>query len=214
MEQTEDLKEKFIQDLLSKDPAKLVSLWLLERVPYIFEDNRELFIDWKLKFAKKINIDSNSILLVGSSCVGLSLNPYKNYRRFDDHSDVDVAVVSEYFFNVSWRFFKNLGAKRFSLTPKEIESIKDHEKKYVFWGTITTDNILPLLPFGPEWQRAISDMSGTYPINNRVLKIRLYKDFDSLRGYHESNLKKLRNDYFKQQGDVECQSTFKLPLEQ
>ena len=193
LDSSSDLKIKFQQDLLSKDPEKMVSLWLLEKIPYIFHDDQELFIDWKITLAQKLQVNVASIILVGSSCVGLSLNPYKNYRSFNQSSDIDIAVVSDYYFNEAWRFFRNLGVRIHSLRPKEKQIIDEHVRKYIYWGTIATDHILPLFPFGRKWQQALLEMSQVCPTQGRELKIRLYKDFESLRGYHINNLIDLRS---------------------
>lgn len=190
---SDNLTTQFKNDLLNKELEKLVSLWIIEKLPILFEGNHELFVDWKYALAKKIDVDMTSIILVGSSSVGISLNPYKNYRLFNERSDVDVAVISEYYFNEAWRFFRHLGSRIHSLSPKEKQSIEDHVTKYIYWGTIATDNILPLFPFGYKWQSALNEMSLVHPTTNRTMKIRLYKDFESLRGYHLNNLRELRN---------------------
>lgn len=92
----EILKEKFVTHLLTKPPEKIVSYWIMERVPHVFNDNLELYIDWKHALANKIKVDSASILIIGSSSVGISLNPNKNYRDFNNESDIDVAIISDY----------------------------------------------------------------------------------------------------------------------
>jgi hypothetical protein len=190
---SDSLKTHFLDELLSKSPEKIASLWLLERIPHVFQDDRELFIDWKMNLASRLKVDTASVLLVGTSCVGVSLNPYKNYKLFDDSSDVDVAVVSDYHFNEAWRALRNLGSRRYSLQPREQQSVDDHVKKYIYWGTIAADYILPLFPFGRVWERALSEMANISPTKGRSLKARIYKDFESLRGYHVNNLRKLRD---------------------
>lgn len=197
---SEYLKAQFIQELLSKSPEKMTSLWVLERIPHVFNEERELFVDWKLALATKLQIDSGSILLVGSSCVGISLHPYKNYRAFNETSDIDVAIVSDYYFTESWRTLRNLGAQFHKLPPTWKSDIKKHVENYIYWGTIATDYILPLLPFGPQWQKALLEMSIIPPTNKRTIKVRIYRDFESLRSYHTKNIRELR-DKALTQGD-------------
>lgn len=188
-----ELKSRFVQELIAKEPEKIASLWLLERIPYVFDDNLEAYIDWKHSLSQRIGIDSNSLLLVGSSCAGVSLSPYKNYKPFDDSSDIDVAVVSDYHFNEAWRTLRNLGSRIHRLRPKERQSVDDHVKKYIYWGTIATDYILPLFPFHKQWEEALKSMSEVYPTQGREIKARIYKDFESLRNYHLNNLRSLRD---------------------
>ncbi len=187
------MAQVLIQELISKGPEKIASLWLLDRIPHIFQDNRELYIDWKFALAQKLRVDSASVLIVGSGCVGMSLNPYKNYKTYDENSDVDVAIVSDYYFNEAWRALRNLGSRIHSLPPRERQSVEDHVKRYIYWGTIASDHILPLFPFGRKWEQALAEMSSINPTNGRSIKARIYKDFESLRGYHVNNLKDLRD---------------------
>jgi hypothetical protein len=162
-------------------------------VPHVFNQDRELFIDWKHILAKKLAVDTASVLLVGSGCVGMSLNPYKNYRLFTPSSDIDIALVSDYYFSVAWRSLRNLGSRIHSLLPKERQSVNDHVQKYIYWGTIATDHILPLFPFSKRWHEALQHMSSMHPTDGRHIKIRLYKDFESLRAYHINNFRELRD---------------------
>ena len=187
------LKEKFHKDLLDKGPEMVVSLWLLEKVPCLFNNDYELYITWKMTLAKKLGIDIASILLVGSGCVGISLNPDKNYKLFDSTSDIDVAIVSDYYFSEAWKCLRNLGSRIYTLQQREKQIVEEHVRKYIYWGTITTDWILPLFPFNKIWQQALSEMAKVHPTENREIKIRLYKDFESLRGYHINHFRNIRN---------------------
>ncbi len=72
------------------------------------------------------------------------------------------------------------------------QSVRDHVHKYIYWGTIATDKLLPYLPFGKKWLEALDQMSRIAPTVGRDIKIRVYKDFDSLRSYQVNNLKNLR----------------------
>jgi hypothetical protein len=189
-----ELRSRFIDELIAKGPEKITSLWLLERIPYVFDGDLESYIDWKHTLSRKIGIDSNSLLLVGSGCVGVSLSLHKNYKAFDKHSDIDVAVVSDYHFNEAWRTLRNLGTRIHGLRPKERQSVENHVRKYIYWGTIATDHILPLFPFAQQWEDALMSMSGVKPTEDREIKARIYKDFESLRNYHLINLRSLRNN--------------------
>lgn len=107
--------------------------------------------------------------------------------------DIDVAVISDYFFNTSWRFLRNLGSDIHSMPQSAKQSVRDHVQKYIYWGTIATDKILPYLPFGKQWAKALDEMSKENPTRGRVIKARIYKDFESLRAYQVNNLKNLRS---------------------
>jgi hypothetical protein len=69
-----------------------------------------------------------------------------------------------------------------------------HQKTYVFAGTIATDSILALLPFGSEWQSVLDAMARRPPTTDRDIRLRIYRDYDSLRHYQASGIERLRND--------------------
>lgn len=189
----ESIRAEFLRELITSPPDIIASLWILNRVPFPFNGDAKSYELWRNKLAALVEVDSSEILITGSGAFGISLNPYKNYRAFDEKSDIDVAIVSEYFFNVSWRYLRNLGAAKHAMTPAAKQSVRDHVEKYIYWGTIATDKLLPYMPFGKKWMYALEEMSKESPTNGRSIKARIYKDFDSLRAYQVNNLKNLRS---------------------
>lgn len=51
--------------------------------------------EFKLYMSKKLEIHVNNIAIVGSAKMGFSLSPDKNYRTFNDESDIDLVLVSD-----------------------------------------------------------------------------------------------------------------------
>lgn len=188
----EEIKNTFISELLSKPPELMASVWIIDRIPLLFGEDRERYASWRYQLAKGLGVDPSSLVVTGSCAFGVSLNPNKNYRFFDAQSDVDVAVISDYHFTNAWRALRNLGAERHGFSPATKQSVKDHMSKYIYWGTIATDRILPILPFGKEWSEVIEKMQHTSPTDGRKIKARIYRDFESLRAYQVNNLKNLR----------------------
>ena len=188
----EEIKEEFLEDLVSSPPDLVASVWILNRTPHPFNGDTRLYEGWRRELAKRIDVDSSEIIITGSSAFGISLNPYKNFRYFDNNSDIDVAVISEHYFTLSWRFLRNLGSGIHGLPQPAKQSVRDHVQKYIYWGTIATDKLLPYLPYGKKWLDALSYMSEIDPTLGRDGKVRIYKDFDSLRSYQVNNLKNLR----------------------
>ncbi|MEQ3724350.1 hypothetical protein [Alcanivorax sp.] len=187
-----EVKREFLEDLVSAPPDLVASVWILNRTPYPFDGDTRLYENWRRELAQRIEVDSSEIVVTGSGAFGVSLNPNKNFREFNCRSDIDVAVISDYFFTSSWRYLRNLGSGIHGLPQPAKQSVRDHVQKYIYWGTIATDKLLPYLPFGKKWLEALDDMSKIAPTVGRDIKIRVYKDFDSLRSYQVNNLKNLR----------------------
>lgn len=185
-----DLKKEIVDE----HSAFVTSKWVLERIPFIFSDDLEKFIDWKERLSNLIGVDGKSISITGSAAVGYSLNPSKNFKEFDEQSDIDVAIISGYYFDIAWHTLRNLGPKRHSLTSKEKFSIKDHRERLIYWGTIATDKIVQILPFGESWLMAIDQMKKIDPTIDKEINFRIYKDFESLREYQSDCINKLKDN--------------------
>jgi hypothetical protein len=194
----DDKREQFFDDLLTKPLSFVVSKWIIDCSPHIFLNQPVECIMWKEKLSSLIGIDSRSIVITGSAGVGFSLNPSKNFRKYNANSDIDVAVISNHYFDISWHALRNLGTKRHGL-PEELKaSVQDHVKRLIYWGTIATDKILSILPFGKEWDEALTKMKSEPATQDREINIRIYKDFESLRAYNINNLNNLKNIVLEQ----------------
>jgi hypothetical protein len=187
------MSEIFKDDLVTAEISFITSKWITERVPHIFSNDLENYIRWKEQLSSKIGVDSKSIVITGSASVGFSLNPDKNLRTFSDASDIDIAIVSQYYFDISWHFLRNLGTKMYSYSPKEKNAIEDHRKRLIYWGTIATDKIIQILPFGLQWVIALDEMANIEPTKGRQINARIYKDFEALRAYYLNNLKTIKD---------------------
>ncbi|MBZ0158737.1 hypothetical protein [Candidatus Methylomirabilis sp.] len=174
--------------------TEFISLYLFDRVPHIFGDDRRSFLSWKGALAKAIEVDPACITLVGSSAVGISLNPSKGFRPFDSGSDVDVGVISHYHFTVAWRFLRTQGHRRTHVDAKTRVAWDEHVKCYIYWGTIATDRLLGILPFGKKWLAALTTMAQTSPTVGRDINLRIYSDYESLRAYQIWSAQRARED--------------------
>ncbi|NKJ47363.1 hypothetical protein CIC12_11530 [Burkholderia sp. SG-MS1] len=178
--------------ILEKDPRDFVSHYLFEPIPFAFSSDMALWISWKTTLANGLEVDPHDIVLTGSGAIGYSLNPAKKFRKFDDRSDFDCGVISSHHFEMAWRYLRYQRPSWLSLTQDVRNAIKMHSSNYVFSGTIATDKILPLLPFGQTWQKALDKVGALNPANGRDVKLRIYKDYDSLRQYQAYGIGRLR----------------------
>lgn len=185
-------REDLIQSLRDNTPAVFVETHLFDRIPAIFDGDRSLFVNWKRDLAKRIDVDPACITIVGSAATGASLNPFKNFKPFDAESDVDVAVVSPHHFTIAWRYLRMNGARRLRVDVRTRNAWDEHAKRYVYWGTIATDRLLGVLPFGLNWLKAISAVAQIDPTIGRTVNLRIYSDYDSLRAYHVQGVRSLR----------------------
>lgn len=186
------VEQKYLDELandVDKGPDDfVVSKWIIERIPSIFNGDYEEFIKTKLFIANRLGIDSCSVIFVGSSCTGFSLNPDKDFKIFDELSDIDIAIISHHYFNIAWHWMKSvdIGLQK----GKVRYSIAQHRSHYIFDGTIATDSFLTYLPFGNEWNSVIKELEKNPIFCGREVHFRLYQDHKSLIDYHRNNVKR------------------------
>lgn len=188
---------EFKTALESKSPEGFVEHALFDRVPHIFGGDRAQYVFWKRALAQQLGVDAACLTIVGTAALGWSLNPEKNLKPFDGESDVDVAVISPHHFTISWRYLRTETARRMSIDRKTRIAWDLHATNYVYWGTIATDKLLGILPFGELWLKATTTMASLTPTLNRDIKFRIYNDFESLRSYQTRSVKKARENLFR-----------------
>lgn len=184
--------------ILAKEPKSFVSHHIFERIPFAFRDDRALWIEWKQILADLIDVDPQDIVMTGSAAIGFSLNPYKGFKAFDSASDFDCGVVSGHYFDVAWCYLRQLRVSWLTLPARSREAITRHRTNHIFAGTIAADKLLALLPFGQAWQSALENMALIDPTKGRDVKLRIYKDFESLRYYQATGIEKLRDQISEQ----------------
>lgn len=181
-------------DVLGTPPDWCATKWIFERPPFLFNELEPANLwTWKSQLAGGLSVDPKNVLVTGSAAVGVSLNPAKALKAFDQESDVDVAVISTHHFDLAWRALRGLGTQRFKLTRAQQIALEEHVRRYIYWGTIATDRLLPILPFGEEWLGALANIETVPPTEGRTASARIYRDFSSLRAYLVLSFRSLRD---------------------
>jgi hypothetical protein len=184
----------FIAKLESELPSRFIEDQFFDRVPHIFQSDRAIFAQWKRELGERIEVDPACVTIVGSGATGFSMNPNKNFREFNDQSDIDVAVISAHHFTAGWRYLRMNSSRRLSVNARTRIAWDEHVSKYIYWGTLATDRLLGILPFGMQWLQATSHMSGVRPTIGRTVNLRIYTDYDALRAYQVQSAKSLREN--------------------
>lgn len=91
------------------------------------------------------------------------------------------SIISHHYFDVAWHDLIHLSPA--GISPKMKTALEDHRKRLIYWGTVATDKILPLLSFGGEWDRIIKTCQLPEPLVDHEINFRIYKDALSIRNY-------------------------------
>lgn len=187
--------------VVDRNLDELLNELLFENVPFVFDNSWTLYRAWRLFLATEIKVDPSEIIVVGSAAVGRSLAPPKNLKPFGAHSDVDVAIISHYFFSEAWHHLRSVDLTLDSLTPAQRAAVVEHQRNYIYWGCIATDRLLSLLPFASAWLGAQSKLAARAPTVDRKINFRIYRDFRALRAYQRRGLQQLRDVLLSPKGE-------------
>jgi hypothetical protein len=100
------------------------------------------YVRWRHRVATQLSVDPMAVQLVGSARLGYSINPKKNFKKFDEESDLDIAVVSLELFDKAWEELREV------IEHQRFEGRKSYLRKLVFEECIALDIVLPHLSFG------------------------------------------------------------------
>ncbi|WP_369644421.1 hypothetical protein [Variovorax sp. V118] len=170
-------------ELIKNSASDFVSRYIFEPVPFAFKGDLNLWLKWKSNLAWMIEVDAREIVLSGSSAMGFSLHPKKNLRAYTPKSDFDICIVSRHHFDLAWRVLRGVDFISGAGADERQKAANSHRAGHIYDGAIAADRILSLFPFGKEWQSALDILATEHPTNGRDLKLRIYRDFDSVRTY-------------------------------
>lgn len=189
-------RKHFLDAIKEITPNDFISLFLFESIPFLFSDIKQ-YTEWKNIITEELELDNADIKITGSAALGFSLNPEKKFRKFNKDSDVDIAMISPHFFDIAWRFMRDIKPSvYYKLNGRARYDIKCHREKYIYWGTIATDKILEYLPFGRIFNNVIEKLKLNEPTKNMTINFRIYRDYTSLRLYQKNNLEKIQSNLF------------------
>jgi hypothetical protein len=190
------------EDILECRP-EIVLAWIddnfLRNDAYAFREVPGGFRSTAALIAQELNIDRNGIFVIGSGAIGLSLNPDKlsdgKLKRYDNKSDIDLAVISEVYFEMAWRDLRQAAQPTTEVMDTLVRRHIKWQKKRFFDGAILANRLLPALSFGREWGPSIVRIEEHVSVLlEREIQVGLwiYRDYWSLRNYVSDGLIKCR----------------------
>ena len=166
-----------------RNPARFI-----REDPFAFSSGD--FADLTLEIGELLEVDVNGIFCVGSGAIGLSFDPDKatggTLKPFGLDSDLDLAIISSYHFDIAWRDLRNASQPTVEERNELLDKHLSLQRKRLFDGAILTDRLLPVLSFGNKWITALTRVEQTASVQlNREVSVKawIYRDYWSLRNY-------------------------------
>lgn len=149
--------------------------------------------------ASKLDVDPNGIFCIGSGAIGLSFSPKKivdrKLKRFDKESDIDLAIISQVYFEQAWRDLLRAAQPTIEVVDPALLKDLGWQKRRLFDGAILANQMLPFLSFGSSWIAASVEISQAVAVAlDREVDVNfwIYRDYWSVRNYVSAGLMRCR----------------------
>lgn len=137
--------------------------------------------------AEKLSVHPNrDVYTVGSAKLGFSIKPVARYRRFNDESDVDVAVVSPELYSQLWREARNFIANDGVWDERDFKWYKNnHFKGSIHPKSLPTSPLIPTAANLWELSRVLQNERAAGPY---AITFVIWSDMEALESYQASSV--------------------------
>ncbi len=193
-EKIKQYMDSFKQDCVNKSLSNqyIVQKYLCHGASLVISDDT-LFI-LKHEISCNFGIHPNEVILTGSGKLGFSIAPDKQFRYFNEESDIDFAIISNNLFEKYWQELLEFNINNRSRTRRE-ERIYFNFINYLFKGWIRPDKF----PFNydkkSQWFEFFNNLtSKIYPFGEHKITAGIYKNFKTFELYNIKNIERVRNE--------------------
>lgn len=149
----------------------------------------------KSKITKTLNLNEDSVFLVGSGKIGLSLNPDHLFRPFringearEKASDIDIAVISEELYNDFWDLFRESFSPIYSRHYRYIS-------REIYRGYINERNLMNIPLCRRTWSEKVNQLNKFYRMDyglTHEVNYRIYRNKEDFLEYSAQNIEKIK----------------------
>lgn len=171
--------EEFKRDLKNLNSLQIVRKHVFNGASYIL-DNADYY-QLKEDVCEHFDIEFNDVLVVGSGKLGFSIKPQRRYGKFNNDSDIDIAVVSTTLFHEIWKE-AYLYQKSGSYWPKSEDFFK-----YLSEGWIRPDKLPPskYFSFAHDWWGFFTNLTTSEKYGPYKIRGGLYQSWFFLQEYQK-----------------------------
>ncbi|MDC5356327.1 hypothetical protein R4488_16135 [Acinetobacter baumannii] len=192
-------KLEIIDFIKNHDDMEIYYKYLIGQEVWYFklngQDHSETYDEFKKFISKKIFVPFNNISIVGSAKTKYSFSPNKSFKEFNDNSDLDLIIVSKFYYKKLWAAYRKISQEgylhNFNSKSNAIFngfiSIKDTDDTY---GN----------DYLNEWQRLIRTFKAELQLKFKIqhdVNYRIYSDWESVQDYHIRGINKLKEGLVK-----------------
>lgn len=183
---------------------EIASTHVLDGQPFVFRDDSATYQLLLTLLSQGLGVRADQVRVVGSARIGFSLNPARFPRAFGDESDIDIVVIDEKSFDLIWQTLLAWNyPRRYRLVGSE-HRWQRRRQDDVYWGWFRPDQLtlrglkfpetlVGLRDMGTRWFDCFQSLSLHPQFSARTVSGRLYRTEEHALRYHESGLRRLRD---------------------
>jgi len=102
--------EGFLRDLRALSTEQVYNKYLVGGDIWYFKNQYgkgwyDVYDKFRLFISAKLGVHYNDVALAGSAKLGFSISPKKNFKDFDENSDIDIIIISQKIFYLFWEAY-------------------------------------------------------------------------------------------------------------
>lgn len=188
------IKNDLVNFIKEHDEMEIYYKYLIGQEVWYFiknaESHSEKYDEFKKFISNKLGVPFNNIAIVGSAKTKFSFSPTKGFKEFGDDSDLDLIIVSKFYYKKIWSAYREIAQET------SLHGLKNKAYNIFngFIGIKDTDETYGNEALN-EWQRLVrtfkAELQLKFNVNHEV-NYRIYADWESVQDYHVRGINKLK----------------------
>lgn len=183
---------EYKEDLLKIPVNEVYNKYIIGGDVWYFKDKYgenwfDIYDQFKIFISKKLEVHYNDIAIAGSAKLGFSLNPTKNFRLFNEESDIDIIVISRKYFYLFWDSYRRDSYAEVR-TPNFNKVCFGIFRKYIIFDGFKKNN-LDYLKWLKKTQGFEKNLQLEFEIENSI-HYRIFESWDAAKDYYIASIVK------------------------
>lgn len=183
---------EYKEDLLKISVEEVYNKYIIGGDVWYFKDKYgenwfDIYDQFKIFISKKLEVHYNDIAIAGSAKLGFSLNPTKNFRLFNEESDIDIIVISRKYFYLFWDSYRRDSYAEVR-TPNFNKVCFGIFRKYIIFDGFKKNN-LDYLKWLKKTQGFEKNLQLEFEIENSI-HYRIFESWDAAKDYYIASIVK------------------------
>jgi len=182
--------EGFLRDLRALSTEQVYNKYLVGGDIWYFKNQYgkgwyDVYDKFRLFISAKLGVHYNDVALAGSAKLGFSISPKKNFKDFDENSDIDIIIISQKIFYLFWEAYIKDSYAEIKMPNFQAVYFSIFRRYIIFDGFTLSNKIYA--DWVKKTQGFEKDIQLKFGIENEV-HYRIFESWDSAKDYYMSSI--------------------------